>query len=98
MKRFIIRHDPRYHRKAAIRILDEVLCHIPNNKHIMVFIFQDIHVLENSPAGVYYVTDKLPVGANVIRSDTQHYFYRFVVFNKKKRIQTFLIPRNVPFI
>ena len=93
MKRFIIRRDPKYHGRAAVRILDEVLCHVPSNKHIAVFIFQDIKVLENSPPGVYYVTDKLPVGAKVIRSDSRHYFYRYVVLNKKKRFQTFLLPR-----
>ena len=97
MKRFIIRRDPKYHGKAAVRILDEILSRVPNSKHIVVFVFQDLKTLENSPAGVYYVTDKLPVGAKVIRSDNGHYFYRYVVLNKKKRIQTFLMPRNVPF-
>lgn len=93
MKRFIIRRDPKNRGKAAIRILDEVLSHVPCTKHIVVFVFQDIKTLENSPAGVYYVTDKLPVGAKVIHSDNGHYFYRYVVLNKKKRIQTFLLPR-----
>ena len=93
MKRFIIRRDSKYRGKAAIRILDEVLSHVPSTKHIVVFVFQDIKTLENSPTGVYYVTGKLPVGTKVIRSDNGHYFYRYVVLNKKKRIQTFLLPR-----
>ena len=93
MKRFIYRKDPMYHDRAALRIMSEVLNHIPDNKHIMVFIQQDLKVLQNAKPGVYYVTDKLPVNAKVIRADVHHYFYRYVVMNKKKRIQTFLIIR-----
>ena len=93
MKRFIISRDPKYHHNAAIRIMAEILSHVPENKHIIVFIFQDLKTLENSPAGVYYVTIQPPVGGKVIRSDALHYCYRFVVLNNKKRIQTFLIPR-----
>ena len=93
MKRFIYNRCSTNYKNAAIRIMDEILNHIPSEKHIIVFIFQDLNILENLPAGVYYVTNKLPVNANVIKSDVKHYFYRYVVLNKKKRIQTYLIPR-----
>lgn len=93
MKRFIHLRNPRYNEAAAVRIMDEVLSHIPDNKHVVVLVQQDLKVLEHSPPGVYYVTKKLPVNANVLFSDVKHYFYRYVVLNKKKRIQTFLIPR-----
>ena len=93
MKRFIYNRCSTNYKNAAIRIMDEILNYIPSEKHIIVFIFQDLNILENLPSGVYYVTDKLPVNANVIKSDVKHYFYRYVVLNKKKRIQTYLIPR-----
>ena len=95
MKRFLIRRDPKYHSKAAVRIMDEVLSHVPSNKHIAVFVFQDIKTLENSPPGVYYVVNKVPLSPKIIRADTHNYFYRYVVLNNDKRIQTFLVPRNV---
>jgi len=98
MKRFIFRRDPKYHNTAATRIMDEVLTYIPANRHVLVLIIQDITSIMQSGPGVYYVTKDLPKNANVIRSDVRHYFYRYVVLNKKKRIQTFLIPRNVPFL
>lgn len=93
MKRFLYNRNSINYKAAAVRIMDEILSHVPNNKHVAVLVFQDLKVLENSRAGVYYVTEKLPVNANVIESDVKHYFYRFVVLNKRKRIQTFLIPR-----
>ena len=97
MKRFIFRHDPKSHGKAAIRIISEILCHIPNNKKVLVLIEQDIKTLAKFEPGVYYVTTELPKNVNVIFSDVGHYFYRFRVLNKKKRIQTFLLPRNPRF-
>ena len=94
MKRYICRQNPKYHRQAAIRIISEVLDHIPDKQKVMVLIEQDIKALTKSGPGVYYVVTELPKNANVIISDVGHYFYRFQVCNKKKRIQTFLIPRN----
>lgn len=94
MKRFICRQDPKYHQSAAIRIICEVLKHIPNDKIVFVLMDQDIKFLMRSGPGVYYVTTKRPLGLKVIHSDVRHYFYLFRVINKKKRIQTFLIPRT----
>lgn len=94
MKRFICRHDPKYHRQASVRIILEVLSHISDKQKVLVLIEQDIKTLTKSGPGVYYVTTELPKNANVVFSDVGHYFYRFQVCDKRKRIQTFLIPRN----
>ena len=94
MKRFICRRDPKYHLSAAIRIISEVLKHIPNDKIVFVLINQDIKALMKSGPGVYYIATQRPPGLKVIHSDVRHYFYLFRVVNKKKRIQTYLIPRN----
>ena len=60
MKRFIYRHNEKYHMNAAIRIMDEVLNHIPDNKKVLVLINQDIKALMHCEPGVYYVaTDTL---------------------------------------
>ncbi|MBQ2836034.1 MAG: hypothetical protein IJE68_04300 [Clostridia bacterium] len=93
MKRFICRQNPRYHQLAAIRIITEVLTHIPNDKIVFVLMDQDIKALMRSGPGVYYVATQRPLGLKVIHSDVRHYFYLFRVINKKNRIQTFLIPR-----
>lgn len=93
MKKFICRRDPRHHQSAAIRIISEVLTHIPNDKIVFVLMNQDIKALMKSGPGVYYVTTQRPLGLKVINSEVRHYFYLIRVLNKKKRIQTFLIPR-----
>ena len=93
MKRFICRQAPKYYEPAAIRIISEVLTHIPNDKIVFVLMDQDIKALMQSGPGVYYVTTQRPLGLEVISSDVRHYFYLFRTRNKKKRIQTFLIPR-----
>ena len=73
MKRFIYNRSSVNYKAAAVRIMDAVLSLIPSNKHVVVLVLQDLKVLENSRTGVYYVTDKLPVNANVIESDVKHY-------------------------
>ena len=94
MKRFICRRDPKYHQAAAIRIICEVLTHIPSNKTVFVLMDQDIKFLMHCGPGVYYVTTQRPPGLKVIHSDVRHYFYLFRAVNKKNRIQTYLIPRH----
>lgn len=93
MKRFIYRHNEKYHMNAAIRIMDEVLNHIPDNKKVLVLINQDLKALMHCEPGVYYVATERPLGVELLSSDVRHYFYLFRIRNKKKRIQTFLIPR-----
>jgi len=93
MKRFIYRQNKKYHMNAAIRIMNEVLNYIPNNKKVLILISQDINYLMHSEPGVYYVATERPLGVELVSSDVCHYFYLFRIRNKKKRIQTFLIPR-----
>ena len=93
MKRFIYRHNEKYRMNAAIRIMDEVLSQIPDAKKVFVLINQDINYLLRSEPGVYYVAEKRPSGVELISSDVRHYFYLFRIRNKKKRIQTFIVPR-----
>jgi len=98
MKRFICRRNPKYHQAAAIRIIGEILNYVPDNKKIMALIQQDIKSLMRFGPGVYYVTDKRPLGVKVLSSNVCHYFYWYQIINSKKRIQTFLIPRQSRFI
>ena len=90
MKRFICRKDPKYHPTAAMRIVCEVLTHIPDDKVVFVLMDQDIKYLMHSGPGVYYVTTQQPPDVKIIHSDVRHYFYLFRTINKKKRIQNHL--------
>ena len=43
--------------------------------------------------GAYYVASERPLGVELVSSEVRHYFYLFKIKNKKKRIQTFIVPR-----
>lgn len=93
MKKFIYRHAKKYHINAAIRIIQEVLTHIPDSKKVLVLINQDLKYLMSLEPGAYYVASERPLGVELVSSDVRHYFYLFKIKNKKKRVQTFIVPR-----
>ena len=93
MKKIVCRRDTKCHLNAAWRIMFEVLDYIPYKEHIMVLIQQDIIALLKNGAGTYYVTKDLPANANVKSSEVHHYFYLFRIFNDRKKLRTYLVPR-----
>ena len=93
MKKFIYRHNEKYHLDASIRIMKEILSHIPNNKKVLDYMYYDVKYLMRSGPGVYYVSKEHELDGEVVSSDVCHYFYIFRIQRRQNKFQNLLIPR-----